>query len=139
MKVLQISKKDSKKLGELDRKSVEIKSTYSKKDDDFCYGAFIDGKLISSASFHLEKNPLIPDENQFCINEIINTDDNQPEESTKELLKTIFPIMRRNFTKVVWCKTTPQYQGIFKDLDFKPLKTSTDSQGTQEIVMIKNL
>lgn len=137
MKVLQISKKDTIQLKRNLGKTFTPPAQYEEEENDFHLGGFVDGKLVTTASFHLERNPLIEDENQFRLDEVISTPESRDAHVTKELLKTAFPLMKRNFTNIVWCETKPKYQEILQELDFRPLaeKQSCD----QNVLMVKNL
>ncbi len=135
MQVLQISKKDALKL----RPSQRNEQNSPTPDDEsaFHLGGFIDGKLVTAASFHLEKNPLIPEENQFCLDEIIVDPNIKHTQATKELLKTAFPMMKRNFTNVVWCDIRDedqQHQQLLQELDFQPIEKDSKRPRAKTLV-----
>ncbi len=137
MKVLQISKKDTIQLKKNLGKSFVASSQFEDEDDDFHLGGFVDGQLVTTASFHLERNPLIKEENQFCLDEVITDPQQETSQMTKELLQMAFPMMKRNFTNIVWCSNRLKNTKILQELDFKPLLPGDDA--AENSLMVKNL
>ena len=126
MKVLQISQNDAFTL----RKRVLLeenqnKSSSEQDDQNIHLGGFIDGQLVTVASFHFERHPDITEENQFHLKGVATDPRYQKQGYMTELIQTALPMMKRNFTDVVWCEAKNSSKSFYEKLDFNTVEITS--------------
>ena len=144
MKVLRISALDAIPIRQqmlLAGKSAD--SCFFPGDDDdntFHLGAFVDGKLVSVASFFFENNEKIKDPYQFCLRGMATLPSYQNQGLSSELLKMAFPMIKQNQCTLLWCLARKSAQGYYEKVGFKKLEISSvfDEFG-EHILMAKEI
>jgi len=123
MKVLRISAQDTYQI----RTKVlvpdhDLKKAKFEGDEDedisFHLGAFIDGKLVSVASFFYERNPLFPDLHQYQLRGMATLPEHQNKGLSRELLNGAFPIIKQNFCSMIWCNAKVSARGFYEKTGF---------------------
>lgn len=124
MKVLRISAQDTYPIRmQLLVPNHELKKAKFEGDEDedisFHLGAFIDGKLVSVASFFYERNSLFPDLHQYQLRGMATLPDHRNKGLSQELLNMAFPIIKQNFCSIVWCNARISAQIFYEKVGFK--------------------
>ena len=90
-------------------------------DDDqtFHLGAFIDGKLVSVASFYFEKNPKLDEPYQYRLRGTATLEEHQRKGLSQELLKVAFPAIKQNLCTLVWCNARETAVGFYQKTGFE--------------------
>lgn len=126
MKILRINHQDTYQI----RTQVlvpdhDVKKAKFEGDDDedisFHLGAFIEGKLVSVASFFYERNPLFPDQHQYQLRGMATLPEFQNQGLSKELLTMAFPIIKQNFCSLLWCNARLSAVGFYEKIGFQKL------------------
>jgi GNAT superfamily N-acetyltransferase len=124
MKVLRITAQDTYQI----RQRVlvpdhDLQKAKFKNDDDedisFHLGAFVDGKLVSVASFFYERNTLFPDLHQYRLRGMATLPEFQNQGLSSELLNMAFPIIKQNFCSLLWCDARVSAVGFYEKVGFK--------------------
>ena len=124
MKVLRITALDTYQI----RQKVLVpdhslaKAKFENDDDEdvsFHLGAFVDGKLVSVASFFYERNSLFPDQHQYRLRGMATLPDYQNQGLSSELLNMAFPIIKQNFCSLLWCEARESAIGFYEKVGFK--------------------
>lgn len=126
MKVLRISAQDTYPIRmQLLVPSHELKKAKFEGDEDedvsFHLGAFIDGKLVSVASFFYERNSLFPDLHQYQLRGMATLPEHRNKGLSQELLNMAFPIIKQNFCSLVWCNARTSAQIFYEKVGFQKL------------------
>ncbi len=89
-------------------------------DDDLSFhlGAFIDGHLVSVASFFYEKHPNFSDLHQYQLRGMATLPEYEKKGLSSELLKVAFPIIRQNFCTLLWCNARKSAVGFYEKVGF---------------------
>lgn len=101
-------------------------------DDDqtFHLGAFIEGKLVSVASFYFEKHPTITDHQyQYRLRGMATLEQHQRQGLSKALLKMAFPIIKQNQCTVLWCNARTSAKGFYETVGFESISDEFDIPG----------
>ncbi len=88
-------------------------------DQTIHLGAFIDGKLVSVASFYFSNNPRFPENVQYQLRGMATLPEHQNQGFSKELLKFGFPMIKRNFCELVWCNARTSAEGFYQQTGFE--------------------
>lgn len=123
MKVLRISARDTHNI----RKQVlaphlPLEKCVFEGDEEeqtFHLGAFVDGKLVSIASFFYHKNNTFEEENQFQLRGMATLEEHRGKGLSSELLKVAFPVIKQNFCNLVWCDARTSAQGFYQQVGFE--------------------
>lgn len=95
------------------------------KDDEseqtFHLGAFIEGKLVSVASFYYHRNENFENENQYQLRGMATLESFQRKGLSRELLKVAFPIIKQNFCDLLWCNARVGAQPFYENVGFQSL------------------
>lgn len=94
-----------------------------KGDDDdltFHLGAFIDGKLVSVASFYFENNIdfEIEHPHQYRLRGMATLAEFQGQGLSSALLRTAFPLIKQNQCTLLWCNAREAAEGFYKKVGF---------------------
>jgi len=95
-----------------------------KGDDDeltFHLGAFIEGKLVSVASFYFENKPEFETDHkhQYRLRGMATLPDNQGQGLSSALLKTAFPLIKGNQCSLLWCNARESAEGFYQKVGFR--------------------
>jgi len=95
-----------------------------KGDDDeltFHLGAFIDGKLVSVASFYFENKDIFEKDHphQYRLRGMATLPDFQGQGLSSALLKTAFPLIKQNQCTLLWCNARVSAEGFYTKVGFQ--------------------
>lgn len=124
MKVLRINAQDTYQIRtEILVPDHDPKKTSFEGDEDedvaFHLGAFIDGKLVSVASFFYERNEHFTDLHQYQLRGMATLHDHQNKGLSRELLNMAFPIIKQNLCTLLWCNARLSARGFYEKVGFK--------------------
>ena len=146
MKVLRINAKDTyniRKFLAQDSKGQICKISYELDEDEetFHLGGFIGNQLVSVASFHMDKNPLVPHEFQYRLIGVATLPEYKNLNISQELLKMAYPIIKQNMCSVVWTDAENLSDSIFEIEGFRPLimNHANHYQAEGKTLMIKDI
>jgi predicted GNAT family N-acyltransferase len=130
MNVLQISAQDTYSIrSQMLRPGRPIEDCIFRGDDDeqtFHLGAFVESKLVSVASFYFEKHQSLTDEYQFRLRGMATVPDFQGQGLSSNLLKTAFPLIKKNFCTLLWCNARESALGFYQKVGFKEVGEAFD-------------
>jgi ribosomal protein S18 acetylase RimI-like enzyme len=126
LKVKQINANDTHELRhKMLRQGLPIDECVFKGDEDdqsFHLGAFVEGKLVSVASFYFDRNHDFDDEpNQYRLRGMATKPDHQRKGLSQELLKMAFPIIKQNFCSLLWCNARTSAVGFYQKAGFEKM------------------
>lgn len=144
MEVKQIEAKDTYEIRQQilrpDAGIEECKFDGDDKEVTFHLGAYIDDKLCSVASFYLDNHPEIKAEYQFRLRGMATLPENQGQGLSSALLKTAFPIIRKNHVNTLWCNARSGAVGFYEKVGFKIISEEFEIPGIgPHFLMIKDL
>jgi predicted GNAT family N-acyltransferase len=123
MEVKQIDAKDTIKLRhKVLRSNSDVSTCHYEGDDDeatFHLGAYIDDKLASIASFYLDNHPQIDETYQFRLRGMATLEKYQGQGLSSALLKTAFPLIKKNHVKTLWCNARSSSIGFYNKVGFE--------------------
>lgn len=123
MEVKQIEAKDTYQIRHsMLRKDMPIETCYFDGDHDdntFHLGAYKDNQLISVASFFLKNSPHFPEEYQYQLRGMATLESFQGKGSSSALLRTAFPIIKRNHVNLLWCNARVGAVGFYEKVGFE--------------------
>jgi len=123
MNVLQISAQDTYPIrAQILRPGRPIEDCIFRGDDDeqtFHLGAFVAGKLVSVASFYFEKHQMLDDTYQFRLRGMATIPEFQGQGLSSSLLKTAFPLIKKNFCTLLWCNARESALGFYRKVGFE--------------------
>lgn len=88
--------------------------------NSFHVGVFYKGKLISIASFCIEKHPDFPFKNQYRLRAMATLEEFRKLGAGRALINYAEDIIKESGTKVLWCKGRTSVQEYYSKLGFKP-------------------
>lgn len=96
-----------------------------KGDDDeltFHLGAFVDGKLVSVASFYFENHQAFEAKHphQYRLRGMATLPEHQGQGLSSALLKIAFPLIKQNQCTLLWCNAREAAEGFYKKVGFVP-------------------
>ena len=125
MKVMQISPQDTYGIRQqMLRPGLEIDHCKFQNDEDdntIHLGAFIEGRLVSVASFYFNNNPRFNEDVQYQLRGMATLPEHQNQGFSRELLKFGFPLIKRNFCQLVWCNARLNAEGFYKKTGFEAI------------------
>ncbi|MCE3013501.1 MAG: GNAT family N-acetyltransferase [Proteobacteria bacterium] len=125
MKVLRVSVRDTYPLRhQMLRPHGTLADCVFKGDDDeltFHLGAFIDGKLVSVASFYFENKDIFEAAHpyQYRLRGMATLPEFQGQGLSSALLKTAFPLIKQNQCTLLWCNARVSAEGFYQKVGFK--------------------
>lgn len=124
MKVLRISAQDTYQIRQklLVPDHTLVKAKFENDDDEdisFHLGAFVDGKLMSVASFYYDRNPLFADQHQYRLRGMATLSEYQNRGLSSELLNMAFPIIKQNLCTLLWCHARLPAVGFYEKVGFQ--------------------
>ena len=133
MDVKQIDAKDTLSLrSEILRDNLETSKCYFDHDDDdntFHLGAYVNNKLASVASFYLEKHPDIEGEYHYRLRGMATLEKYQGQGLSRALLRTAFPMIKKNNVFLVWCNARVSAIGFYEKVGFEIKSEKFDIAG----------
>lgn len=144
MEVKQIDAKDTYDLRlKILRPNATIEQCQYPGDTDdltFHLGAFKDDKLVSVASFYMDNHPTIEADYQFRLRGMATLDDFRGEGMSSSLLRTAFPLIKKNHVNTIWCNARTSAIGFYKKVGFEQIGGEFDIEGIgPHVLMVKNL
>jgi predicted GNAT family N-acyltransferase len=96
------------------------------KEVTFHLGAYIDEDLCSVASFYLDNHPDIKEEYQFRLRGMATLEEFQSQGLSRALLKTAFPIIKKNHVNTLWCNARKNAIGFYEKVGFETISPEFD-------------
>ena len=141
MEIRQIDSKDTYKIRQKilrpDGEINECKFDGDDKEVTFHLGAFIDENLCSVASFYLDTHPDIKDEYQFRLRGMATLEDFQSQGLSRALLKTAFPLIKKNHINTLWCNARKSAIGFYEKVGFETISAEFDIPKVGPHVLMK--
>ena len=130
LKVLRISAKDTYPIRQkMLRQGFPIEASIFEGDENeqtFHLGAFVEGRLVSVASFFFESNPLIDEEFQYRLRGMATVEEFQRQGLSSELLTMAFSIVKQNFCNILWCNAREKATGFYQNVGFERIGEKFD-------------
>jgi predicted GNAT family N-acyltransferase len=130
MEVKQIEAKDTYEIRhKILRPHRPIEDTHFLADNDemtFHLGAYVDDKLVSVASFYMDNHPNIEAPYQFRLRGMATLDEFRGQGMSSALLRTAFPLIKKNHVSTVWCNARVSAIGFYEKVGFKTLGNEFD-------------
>lgn len=129
MKILRVSHTDTYPIRtQMFVPDHDLKKAKFEGDDDedlsFHLGAFVDGKLVSVASFFYERNSRFQDLHQYQLRGMATLPEFQNRGLSRELLKMAFPIIKQNFCSLLWCNARTNAKGFYEKVGFSAIDSN---------------
>lgn len=124
VKVLRVHVKDTYPIRhKILRPNGPLSDCIFKGDDDeltFHLGAFVDGKLVSVASFYFENQAEFQDlhPHQYRLRGMATLAEHRGQGLSSALLKTAFPLIKQNQCTLLWCNARESAEGFYKQVGF---------------------
>ena len=90
------------------------------EEDAFHIGAFFQGKLISVASFIIDKNPDFPMERQYRLRQMATLEEYRKLGAGRAVVNFAEKIIKERGFDFIWCKGRTTVQKYYENLGFKP-------------------
>jgi predicted GNAT family N-acyltransferase len=123
MEVKQIEAKDTHDIRhKILRPHGEVEDCLYPGDNDdltFHLGAYVNDKLVSVASFYMDNHPEIEDEYQFRLRGMATLDEFRGQGMSSALLRTAFPLIKKNHVNMLWCNARTSALGFYKKVGFE--------------------
>jgi len=133
LKVLRISAADTRSIRHQilrpNQTLEDCKYPGDESDQTFHLGAFIDGKLVSVASFYFEKHPKLEEPYQYRLRGMATLPDYRGQGLSSELLTMAFPIIKQNFCQLLWCNAREGALGFYEKVGFHSSGNRFDIEG----------
>ncbi|MFO1445346.1 GNAT family N-acetyltransferase [Bacillus sp. Bva_UNVM-123] len=88
------------------------------EDGAFHIGAFYEGKLISIASFCLERNPDFPDDKQYRLRGMATLEDYRKLGAGRAIVAYFESLIKDKEVHLIWCKARTTVQAYYNKLGF---------------------
>lgn len=108
-------------------------------EQTFHLGAFVEGRLVSVASFFFEKHPDFEGENHFQLRGMATLDEYRQKGFSRELLKVAFPIIKQNFCSLVWCNARVTAMAFYEKVGFVKHGEVFDIPGVGEHILMSKV
>lgn len=123
MKVLRISAQDTYPIRQqmlVPDHNLQKAKFENDEDEDISFhlGAFVDGQLVSVASFFYERNLIFSDLHQYQLRGMATLPGFQRQGLSSELLNMAFPIIKQNFCSLLWCNARENAIGFYEKVGF---------------------
>lgn len=118
----------------------ECKFDGDDKEVTFHLGAYIDETLASVASFYFDNHPKIKEEYQFRLRGMATLNEFQGQGLSRALLRTAFPIIKKNHVFTLWCNARKSAVGFYEKVGFEIIGEEFDIPNIgPHFLMIKKL
>lgn len=125
------------------RAGLPIETCHFEGDEDeqtFHLGAFVEGKLVSVASFFFEKHPKLEPEYQYRLRGMATLPEFRHQGLSSELLRMGLPIVKQNFCSLLWCNARESAMGFYQKVGFEKIEGVFDIPGVgPHVLMFKSL
>jgi GNAT superfamily N-acetyltransferase len=110
------------------------------QEGTFHVGAFYQGKLITVASFYIEKNPELSSDKQYRLRAMATLEEYRKLGAGRQVVKFAENIIRNKGYELLWCNGRTTVQGYYEKLGFKSHGEVFDYPPIgPHIVMVKEL
>ena len=92
-------------------------------------GAYIDNQLASVASFYLQCNSSFCQEYQMQLRGMATLPQYQAKGLSSALLRTAFPLIKKNHINVLWCNARSGAVGFYQKSDFEKIGSEFNING----------
>ena len=89
------------------------------EEDAFHVGAFFQGKLISVASFIIDRNPHFPTERQYRLRQMATLEEYRTLGAGRAVVYFAENILKSRGCSLLWCKGRTTVQKYYENLGFK--------------------
>lgn len=144
MKVSRIDARDTIPIRQqVLRQGRPIEECHFEGDEDeqsFHLGAFVEGKLVSVASFFFEKHPKLEAPYQYRLRGMATLPEFRHQGLSSELLRMGLPIVKQNFCSLLWCNARASAIGFYQKVGFEKIDGEFDIPTVgPHVLMFKNL
>lgn len=143
MEVKQIEAKDTYNIRNIVlRAGLPIETCHFEGDNDeltFHLGGFIDDKLASIASFYFKNNDHFIEPYQFQLRGMATLPEYQALGLSSALLKTAFPIIKKNHVKLLWCNARTGAVGFYEKVGFEKDSEVFDIEGVGPHILMHKM
>ncbi len=143
MQVKRVSTRDTYNLrNQVLRPGLPVETCHFEGDGEeqtFHLGAFVEGKLVSIASFYYRKNDNFEEENQFQLRGMATLEEFRKQGLSRELLNFAFPIIKQNFCDRVWCNARTSAKGFYETMDFESLGETFEIEGVGPHILMSRI
>ena len=141
MNVKQVDAKDTYQIRSLVlRPGLPIETCYFDGDKDeltFHLGAYVDDKLASVASFYFRKHDTFSEEYQFQLRGMATLPNYRAQGLSSALLKTAFPLIKKNHVKLLWCNAREEACGFYENVGFTKVSDTFEIEGIGTHILMK--
>jgi predicted GNAT family N-acyltransferase len=144
MEVKQIDAKDTYEIRQkVLRPGKPIEACKFSGDNDemtFHLGAYVNDTLVSVASFYMDNHPKIDAPYQFRLRGMATLPEFRGQGMSSALLRTAFPLIKKNHVKIVWCNARKSAVGFYQKVGFTTIGEPFDIEDIgPHLLMQKNL
>ena len=133
MEVKQIDAKDTYPLrNKILRPNQTIEDCQYPGDEDdgsFHLGAYVDDKLVSVASFYIDRHKDIDDEFQYRLRGMATEVEHRGNGFSLALLQTAIPLIEKNNIHVLWCNARTKALGFYEKVGFSVMSDEFEIEG----------
>ena len=98
-------------------------------DGSFHLGAYVDEKLVSVASFYIDRYEKIEDEFQYRLRGMATEPEHRGKGYSLALLNTAIPLIEKNNIHVLWCNARSGALGFYKKVGFEVISEEFEIEG----------
>jgi ribosomal protein S18 acetylase RimI-like enzyme len=96
-------------------------------ESSFHLGVFLNGRLLSVASFFFDKHPQLNEsENQYRLRGMATLPEFQGQGFGSALIKTALPLIKQNQCDSLWCNARKHAVGFYEKIGFEVLSSEFD-------------
>lgn len=107
------------------------------EDQNFHLGAFVDGKLVSIASFYLENHEKFDAKVQYRLRGMATLEDYRHKGYSASLIQTGLPIIKSNQGSLIWCNARTSAIGFYEKIGFEKVSKEFHIQDVGPHVLMK--
>ena len=130
MKVLRVQTSDTYPIrSQILRQGRPIEDCVFEGDEEeqtFHLGAFVDGKLVSVASFYFQNHPKLQDPYQYRLRGMATLAEYRSEERRVGQECMSFPIIKQNMCHILWCNARKSALGFYQKVGFEKMGEEFD-------------
>lgn len=98
-------------------------------DGSFHLGAYVDEKLVSVASFYIDRYEKIEDEFQYRLRGMATEPEHRGKGYSLALLNTAIPLIEKNNIHVLWCNARSGALGFYQKVGFEVISDEFEIEG----------
>lgn len=133
MEVKQIDAKDTHdlrhKILRPNQDIADCKYPGDEDDGSFHLGAYVDDKLVSVASFYIDRHNDIEDEFQYRLRGMATDVEHRGKGYSLALLQTAIPLIEKNNIHVLWCNARSGALGFYQKVGFNVMSDEFEIEG----------